>query len=153
MTLALEVRTVNDAGSPERAALLATMSHANDELISILDELREISRGIHPAILSQNELSAALRSLARRSSVPTALDIRGIGRLPQPVEAAAYYVVSEALTNAVKYANAAVIHVALDVNDTTSRLSIDDDGDGGPIRRLVPGSLASSTGWTPWAAS
>ncbi|HJY67600.1 MAG TPA: sensor histidine kinase, partial [Streptosporangiaceae bacterium] len=58
-------------------------------------------RGIHPAILSQNGLSAALRSLARRSSVPTALDIRGIGRLPQPVEAAAYYVVSEALTNAV----------------------------------------------------
>ena len=67
MTLALEVRTVNDAGSPERAALLAAMSRANDELISILDELREISRGIHPAILSQNGLSAALRSLARRS--------------------------------------------------------------------------------------
>ena len=115
VTLALEVRTVNDAGSPERAALLAAMSRANDELISILDELREISRGIHPAILSQSGLGAALRSLARRASVPTVLDIRGIGGLPQPVEAA-YYVVSEALTNAVKYANAAVIHVALDVN-------------------------------------
>ena len=110
------MRTVNDAGSPERAALLAAISHTNDELISILNELREISRGIHPAILSQNGLSAALRSLARRSGVSTALDLRGIGRLPQPVEAAAYYVVSEALTNAVKYANAAVIHVALDVN-------------------------------------
>jgi signal transduction histidine kinase len=141
VTLALEVRTVNDAGSPERAALLAAMSHANDELISILDELREISRGIHPAILSQNGLSAALRSLARRSSVPTALDIRGIGRLPQPVEAAAHYVVSEALTNAVKYANAAVIHVALDVNDTTLRLSIDDDGDGGADPALGSGII------------
>ena len=125
------MRTVNDAGSPERAALLAAISHTNDELISILGELREISRGIHPAILSQNGLSAALRSLARRSGVPTALDLRGIGRLPQPVEAAAYYVVSEALTNAVKYANAGVIHVALDVNDMTLRLPIDDDGDGG----------------------
>ena len=61
-TLALELRTVNDAVSPERAALLAAMSHADDELISILDELREISRGVHPAILSQNGLSAALRS-------------------------------------------------------------------------------------------
>jgi signal transduction histidine kinase len=87
VTLALEVRTVNDAGSPERAALLAAMSHANDELISILDELREISRGIHPAILSQSGLGAALRSLARRASVPTMLDIRGIGGLAQPVEA------------------------------------------------------------------
>ena len=135
------MRTVNDAGSPERAALLAAISHTNDELISILGELREISRGIHPAILSQNGLSAALRSLARRSSVPTALDIRGIGRLPQPVEAAAYYVVSEALTNAVKYANAGVIHVALDVNDTTLRLSIDDDGDGGADPALDSGII------------
>jgi signal transduction histidine kinase len=106
------------------------MSHANDELISILDELREISRGVHPAILSQSGLGAALRSLGRRASVPTALDIRGIGRLAEPVEAAAYYVVSEALTNAVKYANATVIHVDLGVNDTTLRLSIDDDGGG-----------------------
>jgi signal transduction histidine kinase len=73
--------------------------------------------------------------------VPTALDIRGIGRLPQPVEAAAYYVVSEALTNAVKYANATVIHVALDVNDTTLRLSIDDDGDGGADPALGSGII------------
>ena len=141
VTLALELRTVNDAVSPERAALRAAMSHADDELISILDELREISRGVHPAILSQNGLSAALRSLARRSSVPTALDIRGIGRLPQPAEAAAYYVVSEALTNAVKYANATVIHVDLDVNDTTLRLSVDDDGDGGADPALGSGII------------
>jgi signal transduction histidine kinase len=86
------------------------MSHANDELISILDELREISRGIHPAILSHSGLGAALRSLAG-APVCRPLDIRGIGRLAQPVEAAAYYVVSEALTNAAKYANATVIHV------------------------------------------
>jgi signal transduction histidine kinase len=61
--------------------------------------------------------------------------------------------VSEALTNAVKYAKAAVIHVALDVNDTTLRLSIDDDGGSGADPALVPGSLASSTGWTLRAAS
>jgi signal transduction histidine kinase len=73
--------------------------------------------------------------------VPTALDIRGISRLPQPVEAAVCYVVSEALTNAVKYANAAVIHAALDVNDTTLRLSIDDDGDGGADPALGSGII------------
>jgi signal transduction histidine kinase len=102
VTLALELRAVNDAGSPERATLLAAMSHANHELITILDELREISRGVHPAILSQSGLGAALRSLARRASVPTVLGIRGIGRLAQPVEAAAYYVMFETLTSAVK---------------------------------------------------
>jgi signal transduction histidine kinase len=141
VTLALELRTVSDAVSPERAALLAAMSHADDELISILDELREISRGVHPAILSQNGLGAALRSLTRRASVPTALEIGEIGRLPQPVEAAAYYVVSEALTNAVKYANATVVHVELSVKDTTLRLSIDDDGDGGADPELGSGII------------
>jgi signal transduction histidine kinase len=141
VTLALELRTVSDAVSPERAALLAAMSHADDELISILDELREISRGVHPAILSQNGLGAALRSLTRRASVPTALDIGEIGRLPQPVEAAAYYVVSEALTNAVKHANATVVHVELSVKDTTLRLSIDDDGDGGADPELGSGII------------
>jgi signal transduction histidine kinase len=139
VTLALELRTVNDPVPPERAALLAAMSHADDELVSILDELREISHGVHPAILSQNGLGAALRSLARRASVPTVLDIGGIGRLPQPVEAAAYYVVSEALTNAVKYANATVIHVDLGVDGTTLRLSIADDGDGGADPALGSG--------------
>jgi signal transduction histidine kinase len=141
VTLALELRTVSDAVSPERAALLAAMSHADDELISILDELREISRGVHPAILSQNGLGAALRSLTRRASVPTALDIGEIGRLPQPVEAAAYYVVSEALTNAVKYANATAVHVELSVKDTTLRLAIDDDGDGGADPELGSGII------------
>ena len=99
------------------------------------------TRAASTAILSQNGLSVALRSLARRASVPTVLDIRGIGGLAQPVEAAAYYVVSEALTNAVKYANAAVIHVALDANDTTLRLSIDDDGDGGADPALGSGII------------
>ena len=141
VTLALECGRSTMRARPSVRPCWRRMSHANDELISILDELREISRGIHPAILSQNGLSAALRSLARRSSVPTALDIRGIGRLPQPVEAAAYYVVSEALTNAVKYANATVIHVALGVNDTTLRLSIDDDGDGGADPALGSGII------------
>ena len=131
VTLALKLRAAQDADPGEHAALSAAMSQAGDELISILDELREISRGVHPAILSEGGLGPAIRSLARRASVPTALDIGEFGRLPQPLEVAAYYVVSEALTNAVKHANATVVHVSLSVKDTTLRLAIDDDGDGG----------------------
>jgi signal transduction histidine kinase len=131
VTLALKLRTAQDAGQREHSAPLAAMSQACDELVSILDELREISRGVHPAILSEGGLGSALRSLARRASVPTVLDIDEIGRLPQPVEVAAYYVVSEALTNAAKHADATVVHVNLRVKDRTLRLSIDDDGDGG----------------------
>ncbi len=131
VALALRLRTTRDAVPPGHADLLAETSEAGDELIGILDELRDISRGVHPAILSEGGLGPALRSLARRASVPTTLEIDEIGRLPQPVEAAAYYVVSEALTNAAKHANATVVHVDLTVKDTTLRLSIDDDGDGG----------------------
>jgi signal transduction histidine kinase len=131
VTLALKLRTAQEAGQREHAAPLAVLSQAGDELVSIMDELREISRGVHPAILSEGGLGPALRSLARRASVPTALDIEEIGRLPQPVEVAAFYVVSEALANAAKHANATVVHVHLGVKDTTLRLSIDDDGDGG----------------------
>jgi signal transduction histidine kinase len=131
VTVALRLRTAQDTDLAEHAALLAAMSQAGDELVSILDELREISRGVHPAILSQGGLGPALRSLTRRASVPTVLDIDEIGRLPQPVEVASYYVVSEALTNAAKHAHATVVHVNLRVTDTTLRLSIDDDGDGG----------------------
>ena len=131
VTLAFRLRMTQDAIPPGHADLLAAMSHADEELISILDELREISRGVHPAILSEGGLGPALRSLARRASVPTVLGIGEIGRLPQPVEAAAYYVVSEALTNAAKHANATVVHVDLEVKDSTLRISVADDGNGG----------------------
>jgi signal transduction histidine kinase len=131
VTLTLELRGLQDAVAPADDGLLASLAQAGDELVSILDELREISRGVHPAVLSQGGLGPALRSLARRTSLPVVLDIRGIGRLPQPVEAAAYYVVSEALTNAVKHANATAVQVQLTANDGWLHLSIGDDGDGG----------------------
>ncbi len=70
----------------------------------MLEELQQISRGIHPAILSKGGLEPALRALARRSALPVNLDLRTGRRLPEPVEVAAYYVVSEALANAAKHA-------------------------------------------------
>jgi signal transduction histidine kinase len=97
----------------------------------MLEELREISRGIHPAILSTGGLERALRVLARRSAVPVELDLHAEQRLPEPVEVAAYYAVSEALTNATKHAHASVVHVELDTHDSIVQFAIRDDGIGG----------------------
>ena len=116
---------------PELSELQAQLSEIGDGLAGVLDELREISRGIHPAILADGGLACALRTLARRSAIPVELDVRTETRLPEPVEVAAYYVVSEALTNTAKHAHASVVHVAVDVRHGVLELSIRDDGSGG----------------------
>ena len=97
----------------------------------MIDELREISRGIHPAILSSAGLRPALRALGRRSAVPVDIDVRIDGRLPEPVEVAAYYVVSEMLTNAAKYAQASVVYVDVARAAGDLCISVRDDGVGG----------------------
>jgi signal transduction histidine kinase len=95
----------------------------------VFDELRQISQGIHPAILSEGGLEP-LRALCRRSALPVELDLDAERRLPEPVEVAAYYVVSEALTNAAKHARASVVDVELDTQDAALQLAIRDDGIG-----------------------
>jgi signal transduction histidine kinase len=97
----------------------------------VIDELREISRGIHPAILSEGGLGPALRTLARRSAVPVALGGVIDERLSEPIEVAAYYVVSEALANATKHASASRVDIEATVRDGCLWLSIRDDGVGG----------------------
>ena len=90
-----------------------------------------MARGIHPAIVTEGGLGPALRSLARRSAVPVELDLRAEVELPERVEVAAYYVVSEALTNAAKHARASVVHVALRARDHMLDVSVRDNGLGG----------------------
>ena len=107
------------------------MARVAEGLASVFDELREISHGIHPAILSEGGLEPALEALLRRSAIPVELDVHAERRLPEPVEVAAYYVVSEALTNAAKHAHASVVTVELDAHDAVLRLAIRDDGIGG----------------------
>jgi PAS domain S-box-containing protein len=102
-----------------------------DQLTAALDELREISRGIHPAILSEAGLAAALKTLARRSAVPVALDLQLDSRLDEPIEVAAYYIASEALTNTAKHAQASVVELHVDRRDGALNLAIRDDGIGG----------------------
>jgi PAS domain S-box-containing protein len=131
VSLGLHLRGMQAALPPQFDALNDELSGIVGGLTSALDELREISHGIHPAILSEGGLRPALRMLARRSAVPVDLDLRAEGRLPQPLEAAVYYVVSEALTNAAKHAHASVVNVELDIGDAIVRLAIRDDGVGG----------------------
>ncbi|WP_312033723.1 GAF domain-containing protein [Actinoplanes sp. TBRC 11911] len=100
-------------------------------LMSVIEELRELSRGIHPAVLSDSGLRPALRALGRRSHVPMKVDVRFEGRLPLPVEVGAYYVVSEMLTNAVKHAGASLVEVEADEKDDVLTLRVRDDGVGG----------------------
>ena len=96
-----------------------------------MDELREISHGIHPAILSEAGLGPALEALARRSAVPVELDLHLGPRLGGHVEAAGYYIASEAITNVAKHARASVIDMRVDGGDGALTLSISDDGVGG----------------------
>jgi signal transduction histidine kinase len=131
VSLVLAQRMAQALVPSQLGELRAQLSEVADGLTGAVEELQEISRGIHPAILAQGGLAPALRSLARRSAIPVRLEVRAERRLPGQVEVAAYYVVSEALTNAVKHANAAEVHVAVDVRDAVLVLSIRDDGCGG----------------------
>jgi signal transduction histidine kinase len=134
VTLAVELAGLRDAVSSERQDVRRQLSRLERETRVVLDELREIARGVHPAILSQGGLGPAIKALARRSALPVRLELGELGeldRLPEPVEVAAYYVVSEALTNTAKHAKASVAQVDLDVSDGRLRLSINDDGVGG----------------------
>jgi signal transduction histidine kinase len=131
VSLGLQLRAAQAAVPPELGELEGELSRVAEGLASVSDELQEISRGIHPPILSEGGLGPALAALARRSAVPVKLDVRTERRLPERVEAAAYYVVSEALTNAAKHARAAVVDVDVDADDSMVRLAIRDDGVGG----------------------
>jgi signal transduction histidine kinase len=131
VSLMLELRAVQASIPSELGKLEGALSHIAGGLSGVLDRVREISHGIHPAILSERGLPPALKTLARRSAVPVELDLGAGRRLPEPVEVAAYYAVSEALANAAKHAHASVVHVELDTDDASMRLLICDDGVGG----------------------
>jgi signal transduction histidine kinase/PAS domain-containing protein len=131
VSLVLTQRRVDAMVPPELGDLQAQLSRQAHGLAGALEELQEISRGIHPAILTQGGLVPALKALARRSAVPVELEVRVETRLPEPVQRAAYYIVSEALTNTAKHANASTVHVAVEARDGVLGLSIRDNGRGG----------------------
>jgi signal transduction histidine kinase len=132
VTLALKLRSLHDELPAGLPGVDAELSYIEDGLTGLLEELREISRGLHPPTLSDYGLTPALRSLARRAALPVELDVRFSGRLPEPIEVAAYYVVSEALANAAKHAGASGAEVELElVGDERLAVLVNDDGSGG----------------------
>jgi len=130
ITLALKLRTI-DADLPEQSPLREPLAAFDAELIEAVDDLREVSRGIHPAVLTEGGLGPALRALARRSAVPVELDLHVDTRLPPTVEAAAYYVAAESLTNVAKHADATFVELSATVQDDHLRVTLRDDGVGG----------------------
>lgn len=131
VSLGLQLRTAESALPCELRAFKEQIADVITGLAGVCADLREICRGIHPAIVSQRGLGPALETLARRSAVPVRLDMAVERRLPRSVEVAAYYVVAEALTNTAKYAHASEIRVRVAAEGPKLHLSIDDDGVGG----------------------
>jgi signal transduction histidine kinase len=131
VTLGLSLKAAEQAVPPDLAGLKQELARLASGLAEVLDELREMSRGIHPAILTEGGLRPALRALARRSPVPVRLETDVTARLPQQVEVAAYFVVSEALANVAKHAQAAQVRVSVQVRAGRLEIMISDDGRGG----------------------
>ncbi|MFF4601125.1 AAA family ATPase [Amycolatopsis sp. NPDC001319] len=133
ITLAMRARIARADVPPESGALGEELEALEAEAVTALDELRDFARGIHPAILAEGGLRPALKGLARRCAVPVELAVEVDRRLPEPVETAAYYVVSEALTNVVKHAHASTVHVEVEIVDSgrALRVRVRDDGRGG----------------------
>ncbi len=131
VSMALNMRLARDRMRDEPDAAERLLDGASAELDSALEELRELARGIHPAVLSDRGLDAALETLARRAPVPVELNREEYERLPEAIELAAYFVVAEALTNVAKYAQAT--HARVNVGRHNGRLVVEvaDDGVGG----------------------
>ncbi|WP_329262453.1 nitrate- and nitrite sensing domain-containing protein [Streptomyces pseudovenezuelae] len=132
VALQLDLRLAETLVTDPSSELAEQMAHVGKGLDDAFQDLLQVARGIHPAILSKGGLGPALRSLARRSAVPVALDLRlPASRLPEQLEVAAYYVTSECLTNAAKHAHARVVEVTAQVRDDVLKLTVRDDGVGG----------------------
>ncbi|CAN5700428.1 hypothetical protein BH09ACT7_BH09ACT7_01520 [soil metagenome] len=136
VSLGLELRTLQSTvptDSAELADLREGLTHTVDGLGGLYTDLQELSRGLHPAILSKGGLSPAIKTLARRSALPVLLDLEIDRRLPDSVEVAAYYVVAETLTNATKHAQANEVTVRVVTRECELYMSVSDDGVGGAL--------------------
>jgi signal transduction histidine kinase len=130
VSVALQLRMARARLRSDPAVAEQLLEAAGDELSQSLEELRELARGIHPAVLNHG-LEPALASLASRAGVPTTVAFESPERLPQPVELAAYFVACEALANVAKYARATRASVRVSRRDGLAVVEIADDGVGG----------------------
>jgi signal transduction histidine kinase len=134
VSLAMQIRAAQATVPPAAEELTAHLDGLAAEIGDVLDEVREIARGLNPPALADGGLRPALRTLARRSAVPVRLDVGVAGRLPDQIELAAYYVIAEALTNAAKHADASEAQVQVESGEGLLRVCVRDDGRGGADR-------------------
>jgi signal transduction histidine kinase len=134
VTLAMDLGMARQklaAGDDPDPAVLALVERAHDDSKRAVSELRNLVRGIHPAVLTDRGLDAAVSALAARSPLPVDVNIDLATRPPAAVESAAYFVIAEALTNAAKHSGAALVRVDVRVADGRLRVEVSDDGRGG----------------------
>jgi signal transduction histidine kinase len=136
VSLALQLRLIETSLRKDPESVDALLATANRELDQALEELRELARGIHPAVLTDRGLEAAVRAVAQRAPIPVELTQLPKDRLPDSVEAAIYYLVAEAITNVAKYAQATHASVAVERSNGFATVVVRDDGIGGaePVR-------------------
>ena len=131
VSLALGLRLAQSQLAADPASAADLLTQASEELALGLEELRELARGIHPAILTDRGLAPAVEALATRATLPVEINGLPSERLPEPIEAAAFYVVSESLANVAKYADASRAQVDLARDDGLLVVEVSDDGVGG----------------------
>ena len=131
VSLGLELRAAEAAVPEGHEVIRERIARTATGLSGVLEDLQDISRGLHPAILSKGGLQPAIKALARRAAAPVELDLHAERRLDERLEVAVYYIVAEAVTNAIKHADASVVRIRLHVEDDGIRLWVEDDGVGG----------------------
>ena len=145
LALARAAARAGESSRRTRAAPRRSSTARRAELAHALEELRELARGIHPAILTDRGLAAALEALAARAPLPVEIDALPDRRLPEQVEAAAFYVVSEALTNVAKYAQASFARVSVTCEDGHAIVEVATTASAAPTPRAAPACAASPT--------
>ncbi len=145
---------VRERARAQSDAVKVALAQADDELSLALEELRELARGLHPHVLSEQGLRAAVEALARRGNVPVEIVGFPDERLPEPIEAGAYYLIAEALTNVTKYSHASIVRVRVEASDARVVVEISDDGVGGATPTGGTGlrglGTASTRSVVPW---
>jgi signal transduction histidine kinase len=131
VSLALQLRMARTKLDSDPAAAKEFLRRAQGELDTALDELRELARGIHPAVLTDRGLAPAVQALAARAPLPVTIEAMPDEPLPKPIEVAAYYVVAEAITNVAKYAGASEVRVSIRQANGSALVDVADDGVGG----------------------
>jgi signal transduction histidine kinase len=134
VTLGLELGVLAERATAD-PALAASVRAVREQLLDATSELRELARGLHPMVLTEQGLATALEALADRSPVPVKLSVVLDDRLPREIEATTYFLVSEALTNATRHSDARLVRVCVSKGDGGLHVAVTDDGRGGAARR------------------